>query len=155
MRKLLLALPFLFLLAGCQCRQGSQAPMVDSLVGEVVEAAFEPVFEAAPIPPAVEARMRGVSYPENAEIKLDDLRYLKLSYIDFEGRPQVGAPSKVTSAISLSLELQMISGCVAFEGDTSAERARNSPTDKLTRSPALIPVTGTRTPSSVTGRTQQ
>ena len=68
MRKLLLALPFLFLLAGCQCRQGSQAPMVDSLVGEVVEAAFEPVFEAAPIPPAVEARMRGVSYPENAEI---------------------------------------------------------------------------------------
>ena len=34
--------------------------------------------------------MRGVSFPENAEIKLDDLRYLKLSYIDFEGRPQVG-----------------------------------------------------------------
>ena len=64
--------------------------MADSLVGEVVEAAFEPVVEAAPIPSAVEARMRGVSCPEDAEIKLDDLRYLKLSYIDFEGRPQVG-----------------------------------------------------------------
>ena len=90
MRKLLLVLPFLFLLVGCQCRQGSQAPMADSLVGEVVEAAFEPVFKAVPIPPAVEVRMRGSSYPEDAVIKLDDLRYLKLSYIDFEGRSQVG-----------------------------------------------------------------
>ena len=90
MRKRFLALPFLFLLAGCQCRQGSQAPVVDPLVGEVVEAAFEPVFEAVPIPPEIEARMRGVSYPEDAVIKLDDLRYLKLSYVDFEGRPQVG-----------------------------------------------------------------
>ena len=90
MRKLLLVLSFLFLLGGCQCRQGSQAPMSDSLVGEVVEAGFEPVFEVVPIPPAVEARMRGSSYPEGAVIKLDDLRYLKLSYIDFEGRPQVG-----------------------------------------------------------------
>ena len=60
------------------------------MVDEAVEALAEPVFEATPIPPAVEARMRGVSFPENAEIKLDDLRYLKLSYIDFEGRPQIG-----------------------------------------------------------------
>ena len=89
MRKLLLVLPFLFLLAGCQCRQGSPAP-VETEAGEVVDSVFVPVFESSPIPPEVEARMRGVSYPEGAEIKMDDLRYLKLSYIDFDGSPQVG-----------------------------------------------------------------
>ena len=57
---------------------------------EAVDSVFVPVFESSLIPPEVEARMRGVSYPEGAEIKLDDLRYLKLSYIDFDGSPQVG-----------------------------------------------------------------
>ena len=89
MRKLLLALPFLFLLAGCQCRQESPAPM-EGQAEEAVDSVFVPVFESSLIPPEVEARMRGVSYPEGAEIKLDDLRYLKLSYIDFDGSPQVG-----------------------------------------------------------------
>jgi hypothetical protein len=50
----------------------------------------EPVFTAEPIPEAVEARMRGVSYPEGAQIKLSDLRYLQLSYVDFDGNDQVG-----------------------------------------------------------------
>ena len=89
MRKLLPVLTFLFLLAGCQCRQGSPAP-VETTVTETVDSVFVPVFEAVPIPPETEARMSGVSYPEDAEIKLDDLRYLKLSYIDFDGNPQVG-----------------------------------------------------------------
>ena len=37
---------------------------------------FQPVFTAAPIPPQVEARMRGNSYPEGGapEISLADLR---------------------------------------------------------------------------------
>ena len=34
--------------------------------------------------------MRGVSYPEDAEVKLSDLRYLRLSYVDFDGQEQVG-----------------------------------------------------------------
>ena len=34
--------------------------------------------------------MRGVSLPENADIQLADLRYLKLSYVDFEGKEQIG-----------------------------------------------------------------
>ena len=89
MRKFLIVLPFLFLLAGCQCRQGSLAPM-EGQAEEAVDSVFVPVFESSLIPPEVEARMRGVSYPEGAEIKLDDLRYLKLSYIDFDGSPQVG-----------------------------------------------------------------
>ena len=50
----------------------------------------EPVFEAFPIPPVIEARMRGISYPEGAEIALSELRYLELSYIDFDGEEQVG-----------------------------------------------------------------
>ena len=49
-----------------------------------------PVFTAEPIPASVETRMRGVSYPEDAEVKLSDLRYLRLSYVDFDGQEQVG-----------------------------------------------------------------
>ena len=87
-RPIILLFLVLCTLVGCKGRRS--APVAAALVDEVVEAAFEPVFEAVPIPPEIEARMRGASYPEGAEIKLDDLRYLKLSYIDFEGSPQVG-----------------------------------------------------------------
>ena len=34
--------------------------------------------------------MRGISYPKDAEVKLSDLRYLRLSYVDFDGQEQVG-----------------------------------------------------------------
>lgn len=87
MRKLLYFIPVLFLLVGCQCRQGSPSP-AEAPVS--TEAASAPVFTARPVPEAVEARMRGVSYPEDAEVKLSDLRYLRLSYVDFEGKDQVG-----------------------------------------------------------------
>ena len=87
-RRIIFLLVALCLLVGCKGRR--TAPVVETLVSEPVDEAFKPVFEAVPIPPEVAVRMRGVSYPEDAEIKLDDLRYLKLSYIDFEGRPQVG-----------------------------------------------------------------
>ena len=87
MRKLLYFIPVLFLLAGCQCRQGSSSPAETTAT---TEAASAPVFTAQPVPEAVEARMRGVSYPEDAEVKLSDLRYLRLSYVDFEGKDQVG-----------------------------------------------------------------
>ena len=76
------------LLAGCQCRQESVPAEPAQPVA--AEAAFVPVFSAEPIPAAVETRMRGVSYPENAGISLSDLRYLRLSYVDFEGHEQVG-----------------------------------------------------------------
>ena len=88
MKKLLSLAVALCLLAGCQCRQGSAPAPETELVIE--EAAVEPVFTAEPIPEAIEARMRGVSYPEDAEIKLSDLRYLRLSYVDFEDHEQVG-----------------------------------------------------------------
>ena len=87
-RAIILFFLILCLLAGCKGRRAAQG--AETGVDETAEAVFEPVFEAMPIPPEVEARMRGVSYPEEAEIKLDDLRYLKLSYVDFEGSPRVG-----------------------------------------------------------------
>lgn len=88
MKKLLSIAVALCLLVGCQCRQGSApAPETEPVIEA---AAVEPVFTAEPIPAAIEARMRGVSYPEDAEIKLSDLRYLRLSYVDFEDHEQVG-----------------------------------------------------------------
>ena len=86
MKRTLHILFLLLLLSGCQCRQGS-APAVSSAEEETKA---EPVFAAEPIPAAVEARMRGVSYPDDAEIPLSDLRYLRLTYVDFDGKEQVG-----------------------------------------------------------------
>ena len=78
----------LALVAGCQSRQRTAAaPAAESTP---VQDLFQPVFTAGTIPPEVESRMRGVSYPEGAEIPLSDLRYLRLSYVDFNGKPQVG-----------------------------------------------------------------
>ena len=88
MRKVLSIVAALYLLSGCQCRQGSVPPSQDEPV--TAETKTEAVFTAEPIPAAVEARMRGVSYPDNAEVKLSDLRYLRLSYVDFDGKEQVG-----------------------------------------------------------------
>ena len=87
MRKSLIIVA-LCILSGCQCRQGNvPTPFAEPMPEE---AALEVVFTAQPIPAAVEARMRGVSYPEDAEVKLSDLRYLRLSYVDYDGRDQVG-----------------------------------------------------------------
>ena len=77
----------LCILSGCRDRRSTQ--------GETVEvkdsaAVVQAVFTSEQIPEDVEARMRGVSYPEDAGIALDELRYLRLSYIDFEGRVQTG-----------------------------------------------------------------
>ena len=79
-------------LALAGCRGGRPAPS-GATAGEMPSAAgtvFTPVFSAEPVPPAVEARMRGCSYPEDADIPLSELRYLRLSYMDFNGVPRIG-----------------------------------------------------------------
>ena len=88
MRRILSIVAALCLLSGCQCRQGSVPTPQDEPV--TTETKTEAVFTAEPIPAVIEARMRGVSYPDNAEVKLSDLRYLRLSYVDFDGKEQVG-----------------------------------------------------------------
>ena len=83
------------LLSFAACRQhGSAADQVPTeepvAAVEAAPAPFQPVFTAEAVPPEVEARMRGKSYPEGATISLSELRYLRLSYVDFDGEPQTG-----------------------------------------------------------------
>ena len=76
----------LCILPGCKMRQRTPEAEIPQAAAGIPA----PVFSSGPIPASVETRMRGNSYPEDADIKLDELRYLKLSYIDFEGEEQVG-----------------------------------------------------------------
>ena len=79
------------LLTGCIRGCGSPAPApADPASEETSPTAPDTVFVSMPIPPEVEARMRGVSYPAHATIPLEDLRYLRLSFVDFDGQSQVG-----------------------------------------------------------------
>jgi len=89
-----LAIAVLCMLTACRQR-GSRAPEAalfdaPAEVAETAPAPFVPVFSAAAIPPEVEERMRGKSYPEGATIALSELCYLRLSYVDFDGEPQTG-----------------------------------------------------------------
>ena len=88
MRKFLTIVWVMCLLAGCQCRQGGVAASLGDL--GPAEPAPVSVFTSEPVPGAIVARIRGISYPDDAEVKLSDLRYLRLSYVDFDGRDQVG-----------------------------------------------------------------
>ena len=87
MRRFLPIAAALCLLSGCPCRQGETASSPEPVIET---APAEPVFTAEPIPATVEARMRGVSSHDNPDIRLADLRYLRLSYVDFDGEDQVG-----------------------------------------------------------------
>jgi len=87
-RLLLLLLPVL--VSGCGRRGAGPAPAEPAAQVREAPAPFEPEFSSQAVPPEVEARMRGVSYPEDAGIPLSELRYLRLSYWDFEGVQQTG-----------------------------------------------------------------
>ena len=73
----------------CSCRSGHRTPATESFPGpdaapveesvEGIVPEFRPGFLCDTIPPAVEARMRGNSYPEGAKIGLDELRYLRVA----------------------------------------------------------------------------
>jgi|GEM_PF-4202108 len=53
-------------------------------------AAAEDGFEASPVPKDVADRMAGGSYPADAGIPLDELRFIKVLYIDFDGNTRQG-----------------------------------------------------------------
>lgn len=93
--RLLPCLTIAVLLSAAACRQRGSAvdrtpPEVAEPVVEAAPAPFQPVFTAEAVPAEVEARMRGKSYPEGATISLSELRYLRLSYVGFDGAPQTG-----------------------------------------------------------------
>ncbi len=50
----------------------------------------QPIFRKSPLPTDVIAKISGVTYHENADIKLSDLAYLQISHYDFYGEIQVG-----------------------------------------------------------------
>ena len=72
MRRLLILLTFLLPLASCLSPLGAQT------------------FTSEPIPDSVFQRMQGRSFPEGCTILRSDLRYLRLSHVDAEGREHVG-----------------------------------------------------------------
>ena len=86
--------PDLLLFSRCRGRSGrasdGQGANPAGVEVAVAVPAVDTVFAAMPIPPEVETRMRGVSYPEGATVPLGDLRYLRLSYVDFNGALQTG-----------------------------------------------------------------
>lgn len=48
------------------------------------------VFTSVEMPDSIWHRMQGRSYPQGCEVPRSDLRYLELSYVDFEGHEHVG-----------------------------------------------------------------
>lgn len=74
------------------CKRGAERPA--ALPGPQPEVAAEvpdTVFSSEPLPEAVVNRIMGVSYPENgAQVALDELRYLRLSYVGYDGDVRTG-----------------------------------------------------------------
>lgn len=87
MRRIPFILSILLLTAGCAGRQPKTVPPVTESPDTL---AFTPEFSIAGIPPAVAERMRGKSVPEGADVPWDELRYLRLSYVDFDGVERTG-----------------------------------------------------------------
>lgn len=48
------------------------------------------VFTSVEMPDSIWTKMQGCSYPQGCEVPRSDLRYLELSYVDFEGHEHVG-----------------------------------------------------------------
>ncbi len=57
---------------------------------ELTEEETDSLFYGSEIPEEVFRRMNGVSYVENEDIALSDLRYLRMLYVGFDGQPHVG-----------------------------------------------------------------
>lgn len=56
----------------------------------VAQTTTDSTFLATAIPDSVWTRMQGKTYRQNAYIQRSDLRYLRLHYVDFEGKERVG-----------------------------------------------------------------
>lgn len=48
------------------------------------------VFTSVEMPDSIWTKMQGCSYPQGCEVPRSDLRYLELSYVNFEGHEHVG-----------------------------------------------------------------
>jgi len=62
---------------------------------EIIEEPAEPkelpvIFTAEPLPPHIVEQISGVSFHENARISFDDLSYLTITHVDFDGKNRHG-----------------------------------------------------------------
>ncbi len=72
--------------------KGSSA-MNDEYFGTDECVIYDEGFYYEPIPQVIRDKMKGLSYPEDideSKISFDDLRYVRLRYVDFEGETQEG-----------------------------------------------------------------
>ena len=70
---------------------GSEEALADSGNTENNEAqALAGIFTSSELSDEIKARITGVSYPPGCGVSYDDLRYLQLSYVDFNGQTQLG-----------------------------------------------------------------
>ncbi|MBN2795871.1 MAG: M15 family metallopeptidase [Clostridia bacterium] len=75
--------------------EASNPSVINDVVLKEPENVFEendlmPVFTINFITEAIKTRINGISYHENPYISYEDLRYLQVSYFDFNGNTQVG-----------------------------------------------------------------
>ncbi|MBR7008969.1 MAG: M15 family metallopeptidase [Ruminococcus sp.] len=54
------------------------------------EIVYEKGFTACGLPDEIKKKIDGVSYHENHDVGLDELAYLKMQYVDFNGQTQTG-----------------------------------------------------------------
>lgn len=62
----------------------------DTVEFAIPDAALDALFYAEPVSEAVEARITGVSYRENDDISLSELRYVRVLHVGFDGKTHVG-----------------------------------------------------------------
>lgn len=88
--------------------------------GETLEEDAARFFYAAEIPESVFVRMNGVSYVENEDVALEELRYLRLLYRGFDGETHVGE-MVVHESISESVAVIFQ---ILYENDYPIEKMR-------------------------------
>lgn len=57
---------------------------------EKTKKSVKPIFQSEIITDRIKAKINGLSYPKDCKIPYEDLRYLRVSHVDFEGRVQTG-----------------------------------------------------------------
>lgn len=94
-------------------------------------------FTYEPITEEIKSRIAGISYPENCPVSLDDLRYVKVRYIDFDGNTKNGelivAASVAQDIVEIFKELYDASYPIAkikliddYNGDDEASMEDNN-----------------------------
>lgn len=89
-------LPTVYNCLPSHCSAGDSLPVIrqselpDATALAVAITSRPEYFSASPITPEIDARIRGVSYPDDCPVPLSSLRYLTVLHIGFDGLTHVG-----------------------------------------------------------------